>query len=43
MMAFHERMYLRSFIEISKSLGSTLAVSEVLDLIVRQVADAMGL
>ena len=43
MMAFHERMYLRSFIEISKSLGSTLAVSEVLDLIVRQVADAMSL
>jgi signal transduction protein with GAF and PtsI domain len=43
MMAFHERMYLRSFIEISKTLGSTLAVNEVLDLIVRQTTDAMSL
>jgi signal transduction protein with GAF and PtsI domain len=43
MMAFHERMYLRSFIEISKTLGSTLAVTEVLDLIVRQATDAMSL
>jgi signal transduction protein with GAF and PtsI domain len=36
-------MYLRSFQEISKSLGSTLAVAEVLDLIVRQVSEAMNL
>ncbi|MFZ2087432.1 MAG: GAF domain-containing protein [Desulfobaccales bacterium] len=43
MMAFHEKMYLRSFIEISKTLGSTLAVNEVLDLIVRQVTEAMNL
>jgi signal transduction protein with GAF and PtsI domain len=43
MMAFHEKMYLRSFIEISKTLGSTLAVNEVLDLIVRQASDAMSL
>jgi signal transduction protein with GAF and PtsI domain len=43
MMAFQEKMYLRSFIEISKTLGSTLAVNELLDLIVRQAADAMGL
>jgi len=43
MMAFQERMYLRSFIEISKTLGSTLAVTEVMDQIVRQMADAMGL
>ena len=43
MMAFHERMYLRSFIEISKTLGSTLAVNELLDLIVRQATDAMNL
>jgi signal transduction protein with GAF and PtsI domain len=43
MMAFKERMYLRSFIDISKTLGSTLAVSEVLDLIVRQVTEAMSL
>jgi signal transduction protein with GAF and PtsI domain len=42
-MAFQEKMYLRSFIEISKTLGSTLAVNEVLDLIVRQAADAMSL
>ena len=43
MMAFQERMYLRSFIEISKTLGSTLAVNELLDLIVRQARDAMSL
>lgn len=43
MMAFHERMYLRSFIDISKTLASTLAVNEVLDLIVRQVTEAMNL
>ncbi|MGQ9687842.1 MAG: GAF domain-containing protein [Desulfobaccales bacterium] len=43
MMANKERMYLRSFIEISKTLGSTLAVDEVLDLIVRQITEAMGL
>jgi signal transduction protein with GAF and PtsI domain len=42
-MAFQERMYLRSFIEISKTLGSTLAVNELLDLIVRQATDAMNL
>ena len=43
MMAFQERMYLRSFIEISKTLGSTLAVNELLDIIVRQASDAMNL
>ena len=43
MMAFHERMYLRSFMEISKFLSSTLSVNEVLDLIVRQVTDVMSL
>jgi len=35
-------MYLRSFIDISKTLASTLAVNEVLDLIVRQVTEAMN-
>ena len=43
MMAFKERMYLRSFQEISKVLGSTLAVDEVLDQIVRQITEAMNL
>jgi len=43
MMAFKERMYLRSFIDISKTLGSTLAVNELLDMVVRQVTDAMNL
>ena len=43
MMAFRERMYLRSFIEISKILGSTLAVNEVMDQIVRQITETMGL
>ncbi len=43
MKAFKERMYLRSFIDISKTLGSTLAVDEVLDLIVRQITEAMSL
>jgi signal transduction protein with GAF and PtsI domain len=43
MMAFKERMYLRSFIEISKTLGSTLAVNEVMDQIVRQITETMGL
>ena len=41
MMAFKERMYLRSFQEISKVLGSTLAVDEVLDQIVRQIIEEM--
>lgn len=43
MMAFKERMYLQSFQEISKVLGSTLAVDEVLDQIVRQITGAMNL
>jgi signal transduction protein with GAF and PtsI domain len=43
MMAFKERMYLRSFQEISKILSSTLAVDEVLDQIVRQVTEVMNL
>lgn len=43
MMAFKERMYLRSFQEISKALGSTLAVTEILDTIVRQITEVMGL
>jgi len=43
MMAFKERMYLRSFQEISKVLSSTLSVEEVLDHIVRQTTDVMNL
>jgi signal transduction protein with GAF and PtsI domain len=43
MMAFKERMYLRSFQEISKILSSTLAVDEVLDQIVRQITEVMNL
>lgn len=43
MMSFKERLYLRSFMEISKTLGSTLAVNEVLDQIVRQMTEVMGL
>lgn len=43
MMSFKERMYLRSFMEISKTVGSTLAVNEVLDQIVRQMTEVMGL
>jgi signal transduction protein with GAF and PtsI domain len=42
-MSFKERMYLRSFQEISKILSSTLAVDEVLDQIVRQITEAMNL
>jgi signal transduction protein with GAF and PtsI domain len=38
-----ERMYLRSFQEISKVLGSTLAVDEILDQVVRQIVQAMNL
>jgi signal transduction protein with GAF and PtsI domain len=43
MMASKDRMYLRSFMEISKVLASTLAVDEVLDQIVRQISEVMGL
>ncbi len=43
MMSFKERMYLRSFQEISKALGSTLAVTEILDTIVRQITEVMSL
>ncbi len=43
MMASKERMYLRSFQEISKVLGSTLAGDEILDQIVRQISQAMNL
>jgi signal transduction protein with GAF and PtsI domain len=43
MMSFKERMYLRSFQEISKILSSTLSVDEVLDHIVRQITDVMNL
>ncbi|MDD5641802.1 MAG: GAF domain-containing protein, partial [Syntrophales bacterium] len=43
MTASKERMYLRSFQEISKVLGSTLAVDEVLDHVVRQITQAMNL
>jgi signal transduction protein with GAF and PtsI domain len=43
MMSFKERMYLRSFQEISKALGSTLAVTEILDTIVRQISEVMTL
>jgi signal transduction protein with GAF and PtsI domain len=43
MTAIKERMYLRSFQEISKVLSSTLAVDEVLDHIVRQITEVMNL
>lgn len=43
MMTNKERMYLRGFQEISKALASTLAVNEVLDIIVRQITEIMGL
>ena len=43
MAAFKERMYLRSFQEISKVLSSTLSVDEVLDHIVRQITEVMNL
>ena len=43
MMSSKDRMYLRSFMEISKVLASTLAVDEVLDQIVRQISEVMGL
>jgi signal transduction protein with GAF and PtsI domain len=43
MTAFRERMYLQSFMEISKILASTLAVDEVLDQIVRQICEVMNL
>ena len=43
MTAFKERMYLRSFQEISKILSSTLSVDEVLDHIVRQITEVMNL
>ncbi len=42
-MSSKERMYLQSFQEISRVLGSTLAVDEVLDQIVRQIVKAMNL
>ncbi len=42
-MSSKDRMYLRSFQEISKILGSTLAVDEVLDQIVRQISQVMNL
>lgn len=43
MMSSKDRMYLRSFMEISKILSSTLAVDEILDQIVRQIIEVMGL
>ncbi len=43
MMTSKDKMYLRSFMEISKVLSSTLAVDEVLDQIVRQISAVMGL
>jgi len=42
-MAFKERMYLQSFMEISKALASSLSVDEVLEQIVRQITQAMNL
>jgi signal transduction protein with GAF and PtsI domain len=42
-MSFNERVYLRSFQDISKALSSTLAVNEVLDQIVRQITAVMKL
>ncbi len=43
MMSSKDRMYLQSFQEISRLLGSTLAVDEVLDHVVRQITKAMNL
>jgi signal transduction protein with GAF and PtsI domain len=43
MMTAKDKMYLRSFQEISKILSSTLAVDEVLDQIVRQISEVMNL
>jgi signal transduction protein with GAF and PtsI domain len=43
MMSSKDKTYLRSFMEISKVLSSTLAVDEVLDQIVRQITAVMGL
>ena len=42
-MSTKDKTYLRSFMEISKVLASTLAVDEVLDQIVRQITAVMGL
>jgi signal transduction protein with GAF and PtsI domain len=42
-MSTKERVYLRSFIEISKILASTLAMDEILDQIVRQTTEVMSL
>lgn len=42
-MSSKERLYLISFQEISKAISSTLAVREVLDLIVRKMAEVMNL
>jgi signal transduction protein with GAF and PtsI domain len=42
-MTSKERLYLISFQEISKAISSTLAVREVLDLIVRKMAEVMNL
>jgi signal transduction protein with GAF and PtsI domain len=42
-MSSKDKTYLRSFMEISKILSSTLAVDEVLDQIVRQITAVMGL
>ncbi len=43
MMSTKDKTYLRSFMEISKILSSTLAVDEVLDQIVRQISAVMSL
>ncbi len=43
MMSSKDKTYLRSFMEISKILSSTLAVDEVLDQIVRQITAVMAL
>ncbi|MCX5889298.1 MAG: GAF domain-containing protein [Deltaproteobacteria bacterium] len=42
-MSDKDKTYLRSFMEISKVLSSTLAVDEVLDQIVRQISTVMAL
>jgi signal transduction protein with GAF and PtsI domain len=42
-MSSKDKTYLRSFMEISKILSSTLAVDEVLDQIVRQITAVMAL
>lgn len=43
MMTTKERLYLVSFQELSRAIGSTLAMTEVLDLIVKKISQVMNL